>query len=430
MSTAQIELPPNLIDLFTGTADTRCAKGGRGSAKTRSFAKMTAVRAYMWSMEGREGIVVCGRQYMNSLDESSMEEVKAAIRSEPWLLNHFELGEKYIRTKDGRIKYAFAGLDRNIASIKSKARILLCWVDEAEEVIEESWQTLIPTIREEESELWVTWNPRRASSATNKRFSKATDPNTKLVTVNWRDNPWFPERLNRERLKDQEDRPDSYEHVWEGQFLTVMQGSYYASAITLARQENRIGRVAADPLMQVRLFVDIGGTGAKADAFTIWAAQFIGKEIRVINYYETVGQPLSAHLVWLREQKYTQAQIWLPHDGDTQDRVIDVSYRSALEQAGYTVNVVKNQGRGAAKARIEEARRLFPSIWFNEETTKAGIEALGWYHEKRDDKRDIGLGPDHDWSSHAADSFGLMAICHVAQRRPVREEELYPEWVG
>ena len=60
--------------------------------------------------------------------------------------------------------------------------------------------------------------------------------------------------------------------------------------------------------------------------------------------------------------------------------------------------------------RIEGARRWFGSCWFNEATTQAGRDALGWYHEKWDDKREIGLGPDHDWASHGADAFGLMAI--------------------
>lgn len=427
-TTARIELPPKLIPLFTGEADTRAACGGRGSAKTRSFAKMTAVRAYMWSREGREGIILCGRQFMNSLDDSSLEEIKSAIRSEPWLLDYFDIGEKYIKTKCGRIKYSFAGLDRNISSIKSKARILLCWVDEAEEVLEESWQVLIPTIREEESELWVTWNPRRPGSATNKRFKETTDPRTKCVTINWRDNPWFPDRLNRVRLQDQQERPDSYEHVWEGEFLKAMTGAYFASALTKARQEGRISRVAPDPLMTIRLFCDIGGTGARADAFVIWAAQFIGKEIRVLNYYEAVGQDLPTHLAWMRTNNYmpSRAQIWLPHDGATHDRVYDVSYESSLRAAGYTVTVIKNQGKGAAKARIEEARRLFPSCWFNEATTSAGIDALGWYHEKHDEKRNIGLGPEHDWASHGADAFGLMCVAHQDQVT-VREVDLYPE---
>src|SRR6188768_1255323 len=136
--TAQIALPPKLIPVFLGEADVRGAHGGRGSGKTRSFAKMSAVRAHMWDREGREGLVLCGREFMNSLEDSSLEEIKAAIREEEWLLPHFDIGEKYVKTKSGRIHYTFSGLDRNIDSIKSKSRILLCWVDEAEPVGEEA----------------------------------------------------------------------------------------------------------------------------------------------------------------------------------------------------------------------------------------------------------------------------------------------------
>ncbi len=169
--------------------------------------------------------------------------------------------------------------------------------------------------------------------------------------------------------------------------------------------------------MTLRAFVDIGGTGARADAFTIWIAQFIGKEIRVLDYYEAVGQPLASHLNWMRERGYSpdRCQIWLPHDGDSNDKVFDVSYASALRQAQYTVTVIPNQGKGAAKARIEAGRRLFPSMWFNQATTQAGIDALGWYHEKKDEARNIGLGPEHDWSSHGADSFGLLGVAYEEQ---------------
>ena len=368
----------------------------------------------MWDQAGREGLILCGRQYMNSLEDSSLEEVKAAIRSEPWLAEHFDIGDKYVKTKSGRISYTFAGLDRNIASVKSKARILLCWVDEAEPVTEEAWQVLIPTLREEDSELWVTWNPERKASATNKRFRESKDPRTKIIELNWRDNPKFPQILDRARLKDMAERPDSYEHVWEGAFKTYMEGAYYTKNLTAAKQEGRIGRIAADPLMVLRLFVDIGGTGAKADAFSIWVAQFIGKEIRVLDYYEAVGQPLSAHLDWMRGKGYSpeRTKIWLPHDGATHDKVFAVSYESALKQAGYQVKVVPNQGAGAAMKRITEARRWFSRMWFNESTTEAGRDALAWYHEKRDPERNIGLGPEHDWASHGADAFGLMAVAY------------------
>jgi phage terminase large subunit len=412
---ARVELPQKLLEVFSGEADVRGAYGGRGSGKTRSFALMTAVRALMWAQAGREGIVLCGREFMNSLDESSMEEVKAAINSTPWLRPHFEIGAKYIRTADGRVHYRFAGLNRNIDSIKSKARILLCWVDEAETVSETAWRTLIPTIREEDSELWVTWNPRRSTSATHKRFRAATDPRMKVVEINWRDNPKFPQILNRVRLRDLEISPESYDHVWEGGFAQSAVGSYYSKHLAQARLEGRIGRVAPDPLLRKRAFVDIGGTGARADAFALWVCQFVGREIRVLDYYEAVGQPLAAHLVWLTGRKHAPdtTDIWLPHDGVTHDRVYQVTYQSALEDAGYSVSIVKNQGPGAAMARIQAARRVLPSCWIHAESTKGGLEALAWYHEKRDDNRELGLGPEHDWSSHAADAFGMMAVVAV-----------------
>ena len=159
MTTAQIQLPPKLIPVFEGSADIRGAWGGRASGKTRTFAQMTAVRAYMWSRAGISGLILGGRQWMNSLADSSFEEVKTAIMAEPWLASYFEIGESYIRTRDGRINYTFSGLTRNIASVKGKSRLLLAWIDEADDVAEASWATLIPTLREEGSELWVTWNP-------------------------------------------------------------------------------------------------------------------------------------------------------------------------------------------------------------------------------------------------------------------------------
>jgi phage terminase large subunit len=177
--------------------------------------------------------------------------------------------------------------------------------------------------------------------------------------------------------------------------------------------------------MTLRLFCDIGGTGAKADAFAIWVAQFIGKEIRAVDYYEAVGQPLATHVNWMRDRGYTpdKAQIWLPHDGASQDKVYDVSYESALRQAGYKVSIVPNQGKGAANQRTEAGRRLFPSIWFDADKCAAGIEALGWYHEKKDDVRGIGLGPEHDWSSHGADAFGLMCVAYEDPARAARNSK-------
>lgn len=219
MSKARIELPPKLIPVFSGQARYRGAHGGRGSAKTRSFALMTAVRAYMFAEAGVSGVILSAREYMNSLEESSMEEIKQAIRSIPWLDGYFDIGEKYIRTKNRRVSYVFSGLRHNLDSIKSKARILIAWVDEAENVSEVAWQKLAPTVREAGSEIWVTWNPEKDGSPTDKRFRKSPPPDSKIVELNYTDNPWFPDVLDQERLADRDRLDDqTYAWVWDGAY--------------------------------------------------------------------------------------------------------------------------------------------------------------------------------------------------------------------
>lgn len=420
-------MPDKLVPVFEDEADVRGAYGGRGSGKTRTFAKMTAVRAYGWAASGDSGLVLCGRQFMNSLADSSLEEIKAAISEESWLAPHFEIGEKFIRTGGhlpGRIDYAFTGLDRNIDSVKSKARIKLGWVDEAEAVSDEAWTKLIPTLREEDSELWVTWNPESERSSTHKRFRLSSDPRYRVAELNWRDNPWFPQVLERQRARDQAERPDQYDHIWEGGFAIVTEGAYYAADLTRARNDKRIGRVVADPLIRYLAFWDIGGTGLNADACSIWIAQWVGNEIRFLDYYEVQGQPLASHVNWLRQSGYSNAVCVLPHDGVQSDKVYAVSYESALADAGFDVTVIKNQGRGAAILRVNAARRLFNMMWFDEERCKGGLAALGHYHERRDADRGIGLGPMHDWASHGADSFGLVAVAYEQTRRGrVHEDE-------
>jgi phage terminase large subunit len=238
------------------------------------------------------------------------------------------------------------------------------------------------------------------------------------VQANWRDNPWFPNVLEDERRHDFEQSPDNYEHVWEGGYVEALEGSYFGKLLAEARTQGRIGRVTADPLLPLRAYVDIGGSGANADAFVIWIVQFVGQEIRILDYYESVGQVLGEHLHWMRSKGYGRAIVRLPHDGVKENDVLGKRYEDLIRSADFQVDPsVPNQGRGAASMRIEAVRRILPKCWFNETTTEAGRDALGFYHERKDEARLIGLGPDHDWSSHAADAFGLMAICYEEPSR-------------
>ena len=223
MTTARIEIPPKLIPVFSpprGSVRYRYAYGGRGSAKTRTFALMSAVRAYELDRAGEAGVILCAREFQNSLDESSMEEVKQAIRAVPWLDDFFDIGERYIRTKSGRVKYVFSGLRHNLDSIKSKARILLCWIDEAEPVSEVAYQKLLPTIREEGSECWVTFNPERDGSPTDQRFVKNPPEDGVGAEINFDGNPFFPATLEAERQRDQKNLdPATYAWIWHGAYL-------------------------------------------------------------------------------------------------------------------------------------------------------------------------------------------------------------------
>ena len=214
----QVAIPEKLIPVFMGDARYRGSYGGRGSAKTRTFAKMLAVKGVILAEAKETGILVCGREIMKSLDDSSFAEVKAAILSEKWLADRYDIGEQYIRTNDRRISFAFVGLRHNLSSIKSKAKIHCLWIDEAEDISEGAWKIVIPTVREVDSELWVTWNRKKKGSPTDNRFIQDPPKNAKIVEMNWRDNPRFPDVLNQERLEDLEKRPDDYRHVWEGDY--------------------------------------------------------------------------------------------------------------------------------------------------------------------------------------------------------------------
>ncbi len=388
------------------------ARGGRGSGKSRFLAGLAVEEAIV--IPGYR--IMCGREIQKSTRESSKRLIEDTIARYN-AGDYFEVLDQLIKTRTGGL-FSFVGLqDHTAESIKSYEGYHRAWIEEAQSLSAKSLQLLRPTIREQGSELWFSWNPRFERDPVDEFFRKKQIDDAIMVVANWRDNRWFPAELEAERQIDLRENPDEYDHVWEGGYVKIYKGAYYASLLLDAQKQGRIGRVPADPLMQVRCYWDIGGTGAKADATAIWVVQFVGKEIRVLNYYEAQGQPMSEHVHWLRENKYHRALQVLPHDGGHHEKVERRTYETALEDAGFSVRVRANVGAGAAMIRVNAVRRLFSSMWFNEVTTKGGRQALAAYHEKRDEQRNIGLGPNHDWSSHGADAFGEMATDYEPPRK-------------
>lgn len=400
----------------------KAAHGGRGSGKSHFFAGLMIED----SLDQKGLLSVCIREVQKTLKDSAKRLLEGKLAE--YRLGEadgFKVFREVIETPgDGAI--IFQGMaDHTAESIKSLEGFKRAWIEEGQTISARSLSLLRPTIRADGSEIWAGWNPRRKNDPVDLLLRGLSKPTGAVVVqANWRDNPWFPSVLAQERLDCLRDNADQYDHIWEGGYATVAEGAYYAAAIATARNEGRIGRIAADPLLTVKLICDIGGTGAKADAFAIVAEQWVGREIRVLNYYESVGQPIASHLNWMRSQGYTpdRVQIILPHDGVAHDKVYDVSYESAFRDAGYDVVVIPNQGKGAAMQRVEATRRLFPSMWFNEATTAGLLDAIGWYHERKDDARNIGLGPEHDWSSNGADAFGLGSVAYEAPRQKRKDK--------
>lgn len=302
----RIEELPKITRNFAQSARTRVFKGGRGSGKTRGLAKRSALRVYQLAEMGVEGVFLASREHLNSLDESSMEEIKAAIRSEPWLTDYFDIGEKYVRTHNRRISYAFAGLRHNLDSIKSKARIIGNWTDEAENVSEVAWRKLIPTLRDEGEgwhvENWISYNPESPDSATHRRFIEQQPEDCIVTEINWSDNPWFPDVLNRQRIEDRRLRPETYDHVWEGAFLTLTDAQIFAGKFIIddfEPQEHWDGPYqggdfgfSQDPTAAVRCWIGDGRlwieyeAGKKALELDDYAT-FIGERIPDFSSYMT-----------------------------------------------------------------------------------------------------------------------------------------------
>jgi len=402
---AQLKIPSKLVPVFEGKARYRCSYGGRGSGKTRTFALMTAVWGYKWGMSGNQGQILCLREFMNSLEDSSLEEIKSAIREVDWLNDYYEMGEKYIRSKDGKISYVFAGLRRNIDSLKSKSRIILAWVDEAESVSEMAWQKLMPTVREHDSEIWVTWNPESKESATHKRFREDAPSNCKLAELNYKDNPWFPDVLEQERLTDLEKRPEAYDHIWLGDYLTHNSGAYYAIEMRDCKASNRIGFVPYEPSLGVITSWDLG----IGDSTSIWFFQATGAEIRVIDYYENAGVGLDHYARVLQEKGYIYKEHILPHDVRVKELGSGKSRLETLDNLGIRpITIAPQLG---VDDGIQAVRSILPRCWFDAEKAERGIDCLRQYHREYNEINKSWNGrPKHDWASHGADAFRYFAV--------------------
>lgn len=370
---------------------------------------MAAVEGYRYGMAGQSGQILCGREHLNSLEESSLEEVKAAIRSVDWLENYYEIGEKFIRSHDGNIKFVFAGLRHNLDSIKSKAALILAWIDEAEGVSEEAWRKLIPTVRAANSEIWLTWNPESKNSATNQRFRLAPPANSNIVKVNHSDNPWFPKVLEQERLEDLDRRPDTYSHVWQGDFLEYAEGSYYLREINKAYTDGRICRLPIIESQPCYTFWDIGAS----DGTAIWVIQKIGMEYRAIYFYEAWNETYAHAVKWLKSLNLIFEDMYLPHDADhkRQGQTVNKSPRQMLKELMPSCSWRVLDRIAELTWGIQQTSDFFPYLYICDVNCAAGLDHLKSYRRKwsNSDQRWSHIPDKSEGHSEAADALRQLA---------------------
>jgi len=421
MSQANAEFPVKMAGLFD-KARYKIYYGGRGAGKSHSVAKALLILAAKSPIR-----VLCAREFQTSIKDSVHKLLCDQIEL-MGMFSIYEITQNSIRGINGS-EFAFIGLKNNIANVKSYEGIDIAWVEEAQTVSRMSWNTLIPTIRKEKSEIWVTFNPELETDETYQRFVLKPPENALVQKINWSDNPWFPETLALEKDALKSRDPSSYQTVWEGLCRQTVDGAIFANEMQLAELDGRITKVNYDPTKPVHAIFDLGW----ADSTAIWFLQFIGMETRLIRYQEDNQKTISHYLALMQTYGYMYDTLWLPHDAQNKTLASNgKSIEEIVRAAGYKTRIIE---RTPVVDSINAARTIFRNCWFDRENCHDGLQCLRHYRYEVDPETgQFSRKPLHDQYSHGADAFryiGLM-INEPKPRRRVQNQNYaqHNSWMG
>lgn len=424
--TLQIKFPEYGLDLLK-PARYKIFYGGRGGGKSWAFA--IALLSIGMSRPIR---VLCARELQVSIADSVHKLLSDVISANAPMQSFYTVTQKAIVGKNGT-EFSFKGLKHNVSEIKSYEGVDYCWVEEAQTVSDKSWETLIPTIRKDNSEIWISFNPKNATDPTWNRFVINKRDNSIVRKVNWADNPFFPAVLNDERMHLLKTDPVAYQHIWEGDFDTRYSGAVYAKFV---KHEQITNRVKHDPDYPVYTAWDKG----YGDATSIIFYQVGNNEIFIIDYFEDnqqdtryycevlagrrinikqrdnstgdvmaweYGEDIPAH-AHRKAYRYAPIGHFVPHDAGM--KLMEAGGRSVVDQAskfGVKMFVIP----ATSHMNSEEAlRAALPRCWINADRCGDLVQSLMSYHYKWDeDRQRYGDKPYHDWSSNACDSAEIMA---------------------
>lgn len=372
--------------------------GGRAGAKSWGVARALCLLGMQKKL-----LILCTREFQNSIDDSVykllVEQIKAL-----GLDKFYQIQASTIIGANGT-HFIFKGLKVNINSIKSFEGVDIVWCEEAQTVSKTSWEILIPTIRKENSEIWITFNPSLETDDTYQRFVVEPPATAKVVKINWQDNPYLNADVKAE-IEDLRNRdPDAYLNVWEGHCRQTLDGAIYAKELRDAAQEDRITRVPYDRSKPVNTVWDLGFS----DSTSIWFFQSIGFEIRLIDFVQVQQTSVADDLRILQQKPYSYDIDFLPHDAQAKTKAgAGRSIEQMLRSAGRRVKIVPKLSLADG---INAARTVFSQCWFDQGKCADGLQCLRHYRYDVDpDTGNFSKNPLHDHNSHAADAFRYLAV--------------------
>lgn len=402
---AQLEFPEALECLFK-PARYKTLYGGRGGAKSWGIARALLLQGTTKPLR-----VLCAREMQTSITQSVHKLLKDQIAA-MGLSGFYEVQNYVIKGMNGT-EFTFHGLKHNIANIKSIEGVDVCWIEEAQTVSKSSWDTLIPTIRKDGSEIWISFNPSLEADETYQRFVVSPPTGAVVQKINWADNPWFPDVLRQEMEDLKAKDYDAYLNVWEGHCKQTLDGAIYANEVRAATTSGRFTKVPYDPSKPVHTYWDLG----RADKTAIWFVQMVGFEFRVIDYYENQGQALGHYLKELQSRPYVYGDCWLPHDANNELLASEQTIAQQCRAFGFKVRVTP---KTSVVNGINAARTVFATCWFDSDKCADGLQALRNYRYEVDpDTQQYSTNPLHDWASHGADAFRYFAVSLKEEAKPV-----------
>ena len=392
-----IELPEKLGFLLTEKYRYKGAYGGRGSAKSWTFA-----RALLLLGATKKLRILCAREVQKSIKQSVHKLLGDQILA-MGLEGFYEVLETEIRGKNGT-EFSFSGLaTHTVDSIKSYEGCDICWVEEAHAVSKRSWDVLIPTIRKEGSEIWISFNPELETDETYQRFVANPPPDSKIVRMNYTDNPWFSDVLEQERLHCKLTDPKGYDNIWEGKCLPAAAGAIFFDEVSEAETRGRIGLFPYDPMLKAHVVFDLGWN----DLMVISIVQTHQSSIRVVKEIKDSHKTLDYYSATLKDMKLNWGSMYLPHDARQKDYKSGKSAEEIMTALGWSVKITPSL---SVEDGIKQARMKFKQMYFNKPETPYLLQCAKRYRRAINQTTNEPGQPLHDEWSHGGDNIRYIAI--------------------